>query len=347
MTQLITGIQQVGIGVRDCEEAKYLYKRTFGMDVLIFDDIATAPLMTRYTGDELHERRAVLTMNLAGGGGFEMWQFLSRTPQACEPKFGDTGILAVKIKCRVVADTHSHYKDDVTLETSAMMNSPIGQPYFWTKDPYGNHFCIAESNSWFKKDTARTGGVCGAVIGVSRMDVSVPFYQNLLQLDQVLYDVTGPSFDIPNRCGDTFRRVLLKKKKSPNGAFTNLLGDIEIELIQQVKDTPDRLFKNRYWGDCGFIHLCFDVIDMTALKKISQQLGYHFTVDSKDSYAMDSAQGRFCYVEDPDGTLIELVETHKIPVLKMLNWHIDLTKRKRGRPLPGWMIRMLGFSKVK
>jgi hypothetical protein len=27
---------------------------------------------------------------------------------------------------------------------------------------------------------------------------------------------------------------------------------------------------------------------------------------------MDNASGRFCYIEDPDGTLIELVETHKV-----------------------------------
>lgn len=67
---------------------------------------------------------------------------------------------------------------------------------------------------------------------------------------------------------------------------------------------------------------------MDALKKIAKELGYIFTVDSENSYAMDTAEGRFCYVEDPDGTLIELVETHKIPVIKKWNWHINLKKGK-------------------
>ena len=101
-----------------------------------------------------------------------------------------------------------------------------------------------------------------------------------------------------------------------------------MELIQNINRDSKQIFAGRYWGDCGFIHLCFDVTDMDALKKLSENLGYKFTVDSKDSYAMDTAEGRFCYVEDPDGTLIEFVETHKIPIIKKWNWHIDLKKRR-------------------
>jgi len=33
---------------------------------------------------------------------------------------------------------------------------------------------------------------------------------------------------------------------------------------------------------------------------------------------MGEASGHFAYVEDPDGTLIEFVETHKIPIIKKL-----------------------------
>jgi len=86
---------------------------------------------------------------------------------------------------------------------------------------------------------------------------------------------------------------------------------------------------------------------MDVLKNKSEQAGYNFTVDSANSFSMGSSAGRFCYVEDPDGTLIELVETHKIPILKKLNWHLNLKTRKNEGPLPGWMIGMLGFNKVK
>ena len=46
-------------------------------------------------------------------------------------------------------------------------------------------------------------------------------------------------------------------------------------------------------------------------------------------------------------TLIELVETHKVPILKKIGWYLNLKKRKHNRPLPSWMIGMLALNKVK
>ena len=41
--------------------------------------------------------------------------------------------------------------------------------------------------------------------------------------------------------------------------------------------------------------------------------------------------GGFVYIEVPDGTLIEFVETHKIPVMKKLGWYLNLRKRNPKR----------------
>lgn len=100
------------------------------------------------------------------------------------------------------------------------------------------------------------------------------------------------------------------------GAFSKLLGAVQIELIQTKERVPQKIYVNRLWGDCGFIHLCFDVLNMDGLKQRSAKAGYPFSIDSSHSYSMGFSAGRFCYVEDPDGTLIELVETHKVPILK-------------------------------
>ena len=105
--------------------------------------------------------------------------------------------------------------------------------------------------------------------------------------------------------------------------------------------------RDSYWGDCGFIHVCFDTLDMDALKKRLSDRGYPFTVDSGGSFGMESAAGRFAYVEDPDGTLIELVETHKLPILKKIGWYLDLQKRKHQNPLPNWMLRMMSLNRVR
>ena len=62
---------------------------------------------------------------------------------------------------------------------------------------------------------------------------------------------------------------------------------------------------------------------------------------------MGDAAGHFSYIEDPDGTLIEFVETHKLPILKKLGWNVNMRKRPAEAEVPNWVLKALKFSKVK
>ena len=128
-----------------------------------------------------------------------------------------------------------------------------------------------------------------------------------------------------------------------------MFGPTEIELVQceDGRRKPRKIFENRYWGDLGFIHLCFDVQGMDALKRECVAKGFPFTVDSAESFDMGEAAGRFTYIEDPDGTLIEFVETHKVPIMKKFGWFIDMTKRDPKKNLPNWMISAMKFNRMK
>src|SRR6476469_9650036 len=150
MQQLITGIQQAGIGVTNADEAKILYRELFGMDVLVFDDNAEASLMTRYTGLESHKRRAILSLNMNGGGGFEIWQFTSRKGihAAQKHQLGDLGIFAVKIKARDLKLAQKHFQAVPGLKVSELFESPDDRLHFWITDKYNNHFNIVEGDEW-------------------------------------------------------------------------------------------------------------------------------------------------------------------------------------------------------
>lgn len=349
--ELISGIQQVGIGVKNVHTAKHLYKKIFGMDVLVFEDQAEAVLMSHYTGNKVHSRHAVLSINMAGGGGFEIWQYESKEPvrPAFQPMFGDLGIFGAKLKCNDIHAAYQKLQQSPLLILSPLFTAPSGAAHFWATDEWGNHFNIVNGNHWFRRTTGHTGGVIGAVIGVSNMDKAFSLYHDVLGIREIVYDQTGIFEDLPKDSYSQahYRRVLLCKPAARTGAFSKLLGDIQIELVQCLDLPPKKIFENRHWGDCGFIHLCFDVLHMDALKELAQQKGFSFTVDSTDSFSMGSSAGRFCYLEDADGTLIELVETHKVPILKKLGWYFDLKKRKKQKPLPDWMIRLLSLSRVK
>ena len=67
MAKLISGIQQVGIGIPDVHKAWKWYRNAFGIDIRMFEEAAEAALMTRYTGGEVHARHAALALHMGGG----------------------------------------------------------------------------------------------------------------------------------------------------------------------------------------------------------------------------------------------------------------------------------------
>ncbi|MFA6750902.1 MAG: VOC family protein, partial [Fermentimonas sp.] len=78
---IISGIQQIGIGVENFPEAWKYYIDVFNMDIRILEDDKVAELMLPYTGGKPQKRRAAIALNLQGGGGFEIWQYSERKPK--------------------------------------------------------------------------------------------------------------------------------------------------------------------------------------------------------------------------------------------------------------------------
>jgi catechol 2,3-dioxygenase-like lactoylglutathione lyase family enzyme len=351
---IISGIQQMGIGVPNVQEIWKWYRTFFGVDVRVFEEAAEAPLMTRYTGGVVHARTATLALSMNGGGGFEIWQFTSRPTEKAnfEVQLGDFGLYICKIKSRNVAASFAFFKANGAKMLSELEKTPEGKDHFLVEDPNGNVFEIVEGLGWFGETgfKGKTGGVAGTVIGVSNIEASLKLYQGVLGYSEIVYDETNafPVYGkLPNG-NKHVRRVLLRHPEARKGPFAQLLGPTEIELIQAVERTDAQsIFKDRFWGDWGFIHLCFDIQGMDALQKSCEEAGFPFTVDSGQTFDMGDAGGRFSYIEDPDGTWIEFVETHKVPVLKKLGWFINLKKRNPEKHLPVWMLKAMGLNRVK
>ena len=346
--KVICGIQQVGIGVNDFVEAWKWYYDHFGFEIKIVDDEGVAERMLPYTGGKPQPRRSGIALNIRGGGGFEIWQPKERELNYLkEPvRLGDLGILIAKVKTGVVERAYNTFINRGLDVISEVLVSPFGLKHFYMKDPYGNLFDLEEDHYVFVNEDKLTGGANGAVIGVSDMERSLPLYMKLLEYDKVVFDRTEVFADLQSLPGGEkkLRRVILERAKPIEGPLSGVMGTSRLELIQA--ETPGKkLYEGRYWGDPGFIHLCFDVRNMEAVKAETEAMGHPFVCDSGADFGMGEANGHFTYIEDPDGTLIEFVETFRIPIIKKLGIYLNLAKKDDRKQLG--ILKLLRFAKVK
>lgn len=353
MNWFVSGIQQVGVGCENFEASWKWYIDMFGMDVRALEDDTMAERMLRYTGGKPQRRHACVALNLQGGGGLEIWQYSDRPPQPrdFDLNVGDLGVFLARLKtsdARKFREELSGKYDKV----GPLGFLPDGTPCFTVEDPWGNWFQAVEQKDVFIRRKSLCGGICGAAVGCTDIDRALSLYSDLLGYDIVVYDRTGDFEDLKWMYGGSghFRRVLLTHSEKRKGAFAEFYGRSSIELVQALDRQPRRIYEGRCWGDPGFIQLCFDVSGMRKLEKAFAGNGYPFTIDScpdGERFDMGEAGGHFVYVEDPDGTLIELVEAHCITICKRPRIRIDLLKRNPEKPLPKLMFRLMGLKKVK
>ena len=345
----ISGIQQIGVGTVDFRKSWDWFIDKFGIDIRILEDDTVAERMLRYTGGKPQKRHACIALSLQGGGGFEIWQYSQRTPQPCafEPAVGDLGIFAAKVKCSDIDAFHKEISAKWQ-DVGPVHMTPDWHKSFIVKDLYGNCFQMVDDRSIYIRQGRLNGGIVGAVIGVSDMDKSIGFYGDILGYDKVISDTIGSfeGWEMLPEAGQRFRRVLLGCSEPRKGAYSELFGESTVELVQALDRSGRKIFEGRYWGDPGFIQLCMDVTGMKAFGRHCAEKGFPFTVDScpgEEHFDMGDASGHFTYVEDPDGTLIEFVETERIPVAKKLGWYIDMKKRNPEKVLPKFLFKLIGI----
>lgn len=353
MAKRINGIQQLGIGVSNLNEGFSWYRKNFGMDIKMFEEAATAELMLAHTEGLPRERHAILALNMQGGGGFEIWQHTGKvpSPKTFEIQLGDLGICIGKLKSDNIHKVYDQYQAKGIKIVSEITKSPAGLSHFYCEDLFDNIWEVCEDPYVLIKDNKVNGGVFGVVIGTQSIDESLRVYRDILGYDQVIYDHEGQFDDWKGVPGsnNTYRRVLLAHSNKRKGSFSPLLGPSQIELVEVKNRQPKGVFDGRIWGDPGFIHLCFDINGMDELREEVKVKGFPFTVDSAmamDTFDMGEAAGNFAYIQAPEGTLIEFVETHKIPLVKKIGWYLNLQKRGE-KPLPKWMLSAFRFMRVK
>lgn len=348
----VNGIQHLGIGVPDHASSWKWYRKFFGLDVPFFNAEAPAPLMDIYTRNETIVKHAAMVVNLKGGGAMEIVQPTS--VDAVNPDFevqvGDYGISCGIMKTPDVKASIQFFRDNGVTVLGEITKRPDGKEVFYIQDPNNLIYQVIGSSDWFSNRNHVNGGVYGCMIGVSDIERARGLYSDLLGFSKVIYDETDVFEDFAHLPGGKHkcRRVLLTQPDKPLGQFAEVAGQAVIELIQVLDRDARKIYENRIWGDTGFVHLGFDVRGMKEIGKKLEQKGYGFTCDTSDVLTMgDSTRVHCTYIEDDDGTLIEMIEVYKIPLIEKWGIFLNVEKRDPKKSLPRFMLKAMKFSRVK
>jgi lactoylglutathione lyase len=115
-------------------------------------------------------------------------------------------------------------------------------------------------------------------IRVTNLQKSIDFYTKLLGMK-----IAG--------------RGKIEQTKGETVALQTEEGGFVLELNYYEKDSP---FNTKYTPGEGLDHLAFKVDNLDKALEETRKAGYHVILEMK------SKEGRWAYVEDPDGNWIEL-----------------------------------------
>jgi hypothetical protein len=258
-------------------------------------------------------------------------------------------IFQIHMKSRDVKNMHAHCKNNGARNVSEIQLNPAQQQVFDLTDIDGNFFRVEPTKECYRDMGHPSNGVAGCSIGVTNMVAAMNLYSNLLGYDEVVFDRTGTFNDWGHLPGgkEQYRRVRLKQSAPTGGGFARVMGETFIELVQALDRVPARTFKGRIWGDSGFVHLGLDVKGMKKLGANLAEQGFPFRCDSNDALSMGQTKVHCTYIDDPDGTLIELIEVYKVPIVEKWGIFLNVEKRDPLKPLPNFMLNALRFSRIK
>ncbi len=351
---MITALQHVGFGVADRERSWAFYRR-LGFDVPMSLNQSYASRMEPIVGGD-YERKVVIAANLMGGAALELYEYISTDPMPfpADCRWGDPGVSATALKVPNLKKALNLFKDSP--------RTIIAGPMPWAAKPDWKAALIRDPDDLLiylieipgmdyslRRDGKCVGGAVFATIVVSEMERSLRFYRDVLDYNEAVYDWKGadPMLSaIPG--GDRVqRRVLLRDPRPSTSFFSFYLDRGMIELVETEGRKGAHIYHGRRWGDIGQMEICFDVHDIQGTFDELVRRGAEPLLEpnSEDFEMGHGATALFAYLADPDGTMIELAEPTRLNLVKKIGF--NLQKRKPGKPLPRWLMKLVRFNRYK
>lgn len=347
-------MQHYGFGVAD-RDRSWAFYRKLGFDVPMSLNQSHASRMEPLVGGD-YERKVVIAANLLGGATIELYQYLSTDPRSFPVnwRWGDPGMSASALKV-----------PDINLALALFADTPetiLSGPLPWLAKPDWKAALIKDPDNLLiylieipdmryslRQNGERVGGAIFPTIAVTDMERSLSFYRDILDYKEIVYDWKGKDPMLASISGGNrpMRRVLLHDSRPSTSFYSFYLDRGWIELVEVEGPKGPHIYHKRRWGDIGQMEICFDVHDIRAtFNELVRRGAKPLLEPNTEDFDMGhGSTALFAYVQDPDGTMVELAEATHLKITSRLS--IDLRRRKPGKPLPRWLMKMSRHKRYK
>ncbi len=321
---MINAIQHIGIGVRNRDRSYDFYKNILDFSVPLSKHRGKCTGMLPVIEND-EERDVTIALNPYGGGLVEIFQYISKKPKEPEKiDFSSNGYLFFGLKVKNIegaVNLISGYRGAEIVSGpdyfTPMKSRGWKTAIFRDVDGiYGILLEYPESNVGYGTGRVKIGGVEYVAIGVSNIKQSIEFYTKVLEYDKIVYEAEGtfPEWDSIFGKDRKLKRALLTRSRKPEGIFRHFLRGGMIELIEVEGNSGKHLYDGRKWGDIGFMELCFDVTDINeTLEEVTKKGAEIIVPPYRQDMGMNT-YATFSYIKDPDGSMLEFADIHRLPV---------------------------------
>jgi catechol 2,3-dioxygenase-like lactoylglutathione lyase family enzyme len=305
---LVTGVQHVGIGVRDIEASRSFYRDVLECRLPMADFGLTYNAMTDFFRASDHVFNGWMYMQEKDAIVVECIQRHTPTPKPIHKQvcYGDIGVNKMTVEVPEVESFVSDYTGKVKFLSPAKTVEIPGwgdYAFVYGSDPDGN---LVEfiSSSKIPVDEP-LGRIRSLGISVTDLERSMDFYRKYIDFDTMVIEphnaFSGMMEEVSGSADTQVRSCLM----------SNSNGFHMLELYEVSKPRGRSIPFHVLWGDYGYLESCYICEDILGLTRYLLNEGLEL-ISQPTAMEIDeeglSGTAWFIYVRDPDGIPVELLE---------------------------------------
>jgi catechol 2,3-dioxygenase-like lactoylglutathione lyase family enzyme len=317
---MINAFQHVGMGVWDVDKTYSFYKKLFGYKIKLNDITMASKEMEPVVGS-LETMRMMMAMNTKGGGILEFIEHKSSPvrPYPEEAGYGNYGVLEIGFGVRAIDKVVDSFRAKGATFLTPVCELALADGRCWRyaylKDPDDMKVQLVEDirPGQPAAEKPEVHGVFHVGVGVSDVEASKAFYENVLGFDRLIYSFDGHNPDLDPVSGGPIRmNTAILERSAPNRGPVSELPSGTIKLMAVFDEKGEHIYKGRRWGDIGCMEFCMDVSDLETAVEDAKRKGVPIYLQPCEVDMGSGSKGKVAYIRDPDGTIVEFVEISSI-----------------------------------